>query len=372
MLRDYLAYVTLSRLGKLFYGVIVTVAVAELSMPWIYPQQEVVQRDLVVNDPTLGFRMVPHYRGHMNISGLPLETNSWGLRDRQYGDPPAGGLRIYVLGDSMVFGLGVTIEETFTRFLEEALQRRLGCPVEVVNGGVPGYGTLQELALFERTASTIRPDLVLVAVTVLNDFADDLKFSARQRRPASRNGEDHNGHRTLSIFSRARRWLRSHSQLYLLVRHYRAGVSAEKMMALHARVPSRDVDRELELTQDTLRRFAQAVQRTGAGFGVIIIPAHKQVSPTLWDETLSRHHLLAQAYTADQPDARLVNFARQAGIPVLDLLPVLRAHERQPLYYHGDSEHWQAAGHALVAGAIADFLLDNALVKKPVQSVSAH
>ena len=75
--------------------------------------------------------------------------------------PPGEGPgrdRVAVLGDSFVFGSGVTQDEPVTR----RLAALLGPAFEVVNLGVPGYGTDQALLTLRRWGRRLSPDLVLV------------------------------------------------------------------------------------------------------------------------------------------------------------------------------------------------------------------
>jgi lysophospholipase L1-like esterase len=348
-LLDYLSFLSLRRFGKLLFGIVVSLIVGELGVGWFNPLRPAFPPDMTVRDPKLGFRMVPNYRGVMATNAQPFTTNSWGLRDREYGQRVAGRRRIYLIGDSIIFGCGVPVGQTFPRFLEGSLRRRLGLEVEAVNGGIPGYGTLQELEFFDQTFDIVKPDIVLVGVTVLNDLSDNGRFSAQ-----------HNGRRhPAGLLERAARWARQRSQLYLLVRRYKAALNSNEMMGEYAVTPSPKVEREFSLTEEALGRFAQAAQRRGVGFGVIIIPAAAQVSSAVWSTTLEEYHLPPTAYAYDRPDVRLTDYARHNGIPVLDLLPVLRAHQDESLYMN---DHFTVRGHTLVAGAIADFLQENGLL----------
>ncbi|HEX5854121.1 MAG TPA: hypothetical protein VFZ57_00760, partial [Thermoanaerobaculia bacterium] len=86
-----------------------------------------------------------------------LTTNALGFRDVAHGEKAAGVTRVAVLGDSFVFGSGVKQDETLTR----RLAALLGPSFEVINLGVPGYGTDQELLTLSRFGPRLSPDIVL-------------------------------------------------------------------------------------------------------------------------------------------------------------------------------------------------------------------
>lgn len=105
-----------------------------------------------------------------------IKINSDGFRDREYPlKKPDDSFRIVVLGDSFTFGWGVNIEETFTFQLEKILnEKRLEKNFEVLNFGVPGVNTEQEIEHFTKKALKYSPDLVILGFT--NNDDESLKF----------------------------------------------------------------------------------------------------------------------------------------------------------------------------------------------------
>jgi lysophospholipase L1-like esterase len=96
------------------------------------------------------------------FQGARVQTNAIGLRDGPMGPRQPGELRILLLGDSVAFGWGVRNEDIFPRRLERHLGHELGRPVRVINSGVGGYNTEQELAFLKLRGPEIAPDLVLL------------------------------------------------------------------------------------------------------------------------------------------------------------------------------------------------------------------
>ncbi|MDP3937338.1 MAG: hypothetical protein Q8R92_04285, partial [Deltaproteobacteria bacterium] len=96
-----------------------------------------------------------------------VQINSDGLRDveRPRVKPP-GVTRVLVLGDSMIEGLQVELEETMPKQLEMRLSNAFpGKSFDVINAGVSGStGPMASLYL-ERDGAALDPDLIVVTIT---------------------------------------------------------------------------------------------------------------------------------------------------------------------------------------------------------------
>jgi hypothetical protein len=106
-----------------------------------------------------------------------IRLNDEGLRDVEH--PKQKGretFKIAILGDSFAEGVSVRLDQTFWKVMEldlslcTALGKR---KVEVINFGVEGYGTAQELIMLRRFAWAYSPNLVVLLFTPGNDFRDN-------------------------------------------------------------------------------------------------------------------------------------------------------------------------------------------------------
>lgn len=101
--------------------------------------------------------------------GAQIKINSYGFRDKDYSiSKDVKTYRIITLGDSVTFGNLLSVEETYSDQLE-ALADEAGKNFEVLNLGLGGYNTLQEVATLELIGIQFQPDLVIVDY-VINDL----------------------------------------------------------------------------------------------------------------------------------------------------------------------------------------------------------
>jgi lysophospholipase L1-like esterase len=112
-------------------------------------------------DPKVGHRLMPGQ--HSYTHSFPVITNSYGLRDREFSAVPSPGVvRILCLGDSLTFGDGVSVEDTYPKQLEARLGHEGTIKYEVINAGVPAYDTWQEVAYFEEWGIRLEPNTVVI------------------------------------------------------------------------------------------------------------------------------------------------------------------------------------------------------------------
>jgi hypothetical protein len=208
-----------------------------------------------------------------------IHTNSQGFRGtREYEpEPPGDTGRIVTIGDAHTLGVGVGDDETFSALLEKRLANR-GQDVEVINMGVSGFGTAQELLQFRHVARDYNPDLVILGY-FQNDQAGNISsglFGIEEEKLVRRDGKNKPGK---SIQDRIRAipgysLLEQHSHLLAFFRNVVGGNLLKEN-------PEEDVDREnpwngdhedpLELTRLILNLMIEEVARSGAALLILNI-----------------------------------------------------------------------------------------------------
>jgi len=349
--------------------------------------QDVPFAGLFAGDPAVGIRNVPG-----NSTLLPggdhkvaVRINSRGFRGREYDWSAAHAFRILGLGDSFAFGYGVAEEDAYLSRLEALLRGR----AEVINAGVAGTGPEEQARLLAADGPGLRPDLVLVGFFVGNDLADVLtgpdRLALEDGAPRLPDGFVERWYRPLRpgrILDRPivespsglglpipfKAFLRRHSHAYrflsrrvALLRRARPdaadGAAADfTLFAPEAFCLKSDPPEFAEAwtkAKQSLGEMKAWCDAHGATLAVVAIPTEAQVDPDAWDVDRRRSGLREEDFDLEKPQRILAAFAAQRGIPLIDLLPTLRAaHGAGPRLYSRSDIHWTPRGHAVAAEEI--------------------
>lgn len=384
-------------------------------------------------DPQTGWSLQPGATGRWfnphHEYDVQITINSQGLRDveRPGYDKPAGVWRILLLGDSYVEGLRVPLEQTFGKVLEATLNANAPADLryEVINAGVSGWGTDQQLLWLRAEGVKYRPDLVVLAFFPGNDFqnvsealevanmgrihkpffyraSEELKLryypfdpTAIPRPSSNKEGPTPApaGGGTAQRLIGMRTWLKGHSAFY----HFAAAVldetapgvalkladwglmDAPNATATAAMGPDyvpvaygvyrRPLAEEwlaaIALAGDLVKALAQEVTAQGGRLVMVAVPAPEQVYGERWERILRRYRAMqGKEWDLEQPNRAAAQIAAAAGVPFRDLLPAFRqaaTTTRQPLHLRVDG-HWTPAGERLAAEATAAFLRELGLL----------
>lgn len=120
-----------------------------------------------------GAKMVRHrylgYALNRNYAFKADRHNSLGFRGDDL-SADADLYRIVCLGGSTTYGTGVAdYKKSYPYLLEEELQQLKHDRVEVINAGVPGYGSLELLLNYRLLIKSLKPDLLII-YTGVNDI----------------------------------------------------------------------------------------------------------------------------------------------------------------------------------------------------------
>jgi lysophospholipase L1-like esterase len=285
------------------------------------------------------FGLRPGVEVRLDATGeVSYRINADGFRDPERARvPPPGVFRIAVLGDSLAFGYGVEREAAFPALLERLLSRP-EIPVEVLNLGVNGFNPYTEARLFEGVGLAYAPRLVLVQFCV-NDLNDPtLHFDAQTRLALGAIPDA--AYPDPSARGASRGWpgrLCDASLVCSRLRDLLPAGGAARRAQTRALAPAVGLgEREHAWLAARYGEIAAAATGAGARFAVVVFP----------------HRAQLDASAPDGLQRDLAALAREAGWPLLDLLPAFRAAAPDPPLFL-DAWHPSAEGHRVAAEAIA-------------------
>jgi lysophospholipase L1-like esterase len=166
--KKWLAKLLLLGATCLFMLLVGEVLVRIFSPPLIMPRW-------VENGPHGIRKQLPNIRGRIVTTKYRhnLSTNSKGFRGtNEYAvAKPTNVFRVVALGDSVVNGYGSEDHQNFSALLEQQLSAVK--PAEVINMGIPGFSSAEELIQLQKVALDYQPDLVVLGYFV-NDHFENL------------------------------------------------------------------------------------------------------------------------------------------------------------------------------------------------------
>lgn len=339
-------------LGTLLGVAALAEVVVRVVSPQPLPSQDTLRSwvlpGMYVSDDAAGYRLAPGFAGRLERRGVVTEfrTNSLGLRAPELATRPAGR-RITAFGDSVTFGWGVAQGEEWSAFAERALAARLGAgAAQIVNCGVGGYGTLNELALLRSLGPVLAPHVVLVGFFV-NDFTDNLAgLDAYRVRDGVLFDERSAAAFRENLLARASHLARLVLLAWQAARERWLGLppAARPLQSFSVQEFEEGARRSAELLLD----MAETSRALGAAFGVVWFPLESWV----------------RAGTPVPLQLRLQREIEAAGVPALDLLPVFAARSDVASLYLPDRGHLSAAGNRAAGAAVASWLLEAGLLER--------
>jgi len=277
-----------------------------------------------------------------------VRQNSLGLRGPEYDlSGSSNSTRVVVLGDSFTEAVQVSEGDSFSGRLQV-----LRPELQVLNAGVGGYSNVQEYVYLGLYGELLDPDIVLVAVYD-NDLVDNClsyypSFGPRPYAVASTSGIEIVEELRTDDFGRfvlrLPFWnqLNQHSYFYSFLnsRVYQQ-FRAEEMRALNqAELRRIEACGQFEVMAGVLNLLDRRTRGLGAALRAVYIPSARDASAGL-----------------SEASDRFMAICAREGFRCLSLLEELHAaiNGGTQVYFERDI-HWTAAGHAVAAVAIADFL----------------
>jgi hypothetical protein len=405
----------LPKILLIILGILLGAGIAEIALRLAgYSYPEFYQLDQV-----RGYGLRPGAEGWYRKEGRSyVRINSDGLRDQEHSlTKPANTLRIALMGDSYSEALAVPMEQAFWSVMKEKLAEcgaASGKDIEIINFGVSGYGTAQELLTLREKVWKYSPDVVMLTVTTNNDLTDNSRalkrvdeipyFVYRDNQLALDNSFQSSPTfvRRYSRTNRFGRWLRDHSRvvqaiveghhaLKIMSASWRArwsqpkrapGLStspgqkpdvsagAEELGAdnLVYREPGTEIWNDTwRVTESLITQMRDEVRARNAKFLVVTLSNGPQVIP----DPVQREAVARRIGASDlfYPDKRIKSLCERENIPVITLAPELQQYaDHNKVFLHGFDKslgngHWNVTGNRVAGELIAKKICEGGLLK---------
>lgn len=262
---------------------------------------------------------------------LTVSNNHHGFRDpKDYTQATPGD--IFASGDSYTFGWGVEEAERYSNVVE----RNQG--VRVFNIAIPEdiRGYARTLEFVKKNGAQVRH--LMIGICMENDLWD--YYSAESKHVTY--------HRQMiqGPFRKTAIWFKQHSALWTA-----ASYNLQKRASLRGFLERVGIARNIDTlthkndySTNIVKSSSEEVVKIATNYNtvILIIP-----SRALW----AGQNIDAERRVHEE----FVQALRAAGLDVVDMKPLLEKDGNPSQYYFTTDPHWNAAGHAAAAAALADY-----------------
>ncbi|MGL5081510.1 MAG: SGNH/GDSL hydrolase family protein [Microcoleaceae cyanobacterium] len=384
-------------LGSLSFGVLISEIGLRLGGVEGLPQQSKTAHALfspsffTISHPDRGWANLPGAKGWWEQEGRSyVEINQDGWRDRPYAKTkPENTIRVAVLGDSFTLASQVSMAQNYTSVIETRLKscsNVQGKTVEVLNFGVDGYGTAQELITLRQEVWNYNPDVIVLAFFIGNDVIDNSKIlESNHYRPffTDQNGTlvlDHS-FRELTSEQSDRYWIATvdklpsglvnHSRLLQVIRKVELENRKRHLLdhlnqlnAQNFQEPEDAAWKEAwQITEALITEMNTEAQQNRARFLLVTIGDPIQVHPKseIRNSFMKDYEINNLFYSNE----RLKQVGEQENFPVLDLAKPFQSYSEQTQScLHGFPNavpcggHWNPQGHEFAGELITQKLCE--------------
>jgi lysophospholipase L1-like esterase len=264
------------------------------------------------------------------------KSNALGYRGPLYDvTKPLHTFRVAVIGDSISEGLLVMdYKQTYPAILEQELQNK-NVQTQVMDFGVNGYNTMQEVETLKEKGMQFHPDLILLQYSLNDTFGDDGSLLASLLNKAK--GQNYI----------ERVWdnpLLVHSALYRFIKYRVLNYSiAESWRQSHVSLQKVGEDK----VHDGFRELKEIASKH-----CVLVAIFPWFEKGLEPYPYHKHHDI------------IASFAKENDFLLIDLLGVFQECQKDNRSVNFDHVHPNTFGHNCVGKALAEYILKNDLTSR--------
>ncbi len=298
-------------------------------------------------------------------SKIRIKTNSLGLRDEDFSEEKSSDeFRVLFLGDSVIFGFKLNIEETvpyYFNLLGQGIFNKK--KLRTINAGVDGYSTFQEFSYLKKRGIKLSPDLVILGF-VLNDIFEPYLVSKARGGSGSYAGlaGQKSFTRSLLRFACQSAFFTKVFFEYLKIKNqskikkqtsgeyrYRSTEDIYNTENLFKYPLSQEIEYAWIDVEKEILKIKNFTDENNIRFMIVVFPYAGQVVDKIWSL---------------KPQERINEFCIKNRISIKDLAgDFLLSENPKDLFLLGDGNHLSPSGAKFSAEKIIYYLKDNQMIE---------
>ncbi len=314
------------------------------------------------------------------------QINGHGLRDVDYSfDKPNNTYRVAVIGDSITFGFGVDLFESYPKILEKDLNHLQDGKVnyEVMNFGKPGFGPIEYDEIWKNLASKFHPDLTIVGFYFGNDVIDAEGRFLEDKYISWHALPDRLVPYTVNEF------LKNNSSLWLLILNkyyswdkakiYRADTmdiimngkaDKERHYLMHVE-PTDKIMEGWKISENAINSIVKKANESNTKVVILGLSAQEEILPDVWKGFVQKGWKADMRIYEDSAVRRtFFQLCEKNMWTCADTRGVLREQKDLPNLFIKLDSHFTYAGNKVVADYLMDFLINNKVIDYKKRSVN--
>ena len=297
------------------------------------------------------------YRGKKNYLELNnFRLNSKGYKDVEYSiEKPGGTFRILFIGDSYVYG-AVPYDDCFVTLIEAKL-RKTCTNCEIINMGIPAALPVDYLSLFINEGIELNPDMVIVNITMSDDFKKGGKrfkifsysYTIKLINSIIANNVDHTGRVFASGKYDEDILIRSEKDYMKYLVETESGIFNRNNPKLKMNFYS---------TINLIKRIKHLSDQKSISFAVVVSPSELQVNPASQEKLYSILSTSSSDFDFKKPSRMIATDFNKKNIQYVDLLDdfILTYKRKKSRLYQKNDPHWNISGNRLGADIVYPWL----------------
>ena len=299
--------------------------------------------------------------GDYNVT---LEINSYGIRDYEMLISDKSK-KILVLGDSMTYGQGVEMNETYPKYLERMLNKRED--YQVFNGGYAASHSIDSYYLYlkKEGLQKFKPSIVVIGFFVYDDITDvSLNNWVERKNGLPEKIESKVYDIEDSRLVRKRGIIFKYPELrklygYLLYKsrffNYVKNTISDIILTsssnrIFDKQLNNDIFGQFETDKKILIATNEFLKKNNAELIILVLPVKFQIYDDAWEEYSAK--IGKDALSRTKPDDLIKEFGAENKIKVVDLYEVFHEkNKKTPLFLKVDG-HLNSEGHKITAEEI--------------------